>query len=133
MPRPDGLDAPYWEATAGEVLKVQRCKDCGSWQWGPDWICHHCLSENLEFVAVKPTGRIYSYERVWHPVHPALKKQGPYLVALVELPQCDGVRMVGNILGDAHQTVRIGAPVRAVFEHHAEEDPAFTLVQWQLV
>lgn len=133
MPRPDGLDAPYWEALEREVLMVQRCKDCGAWQWGPDWICHRCLSENLAFEAVEPAGRIYSFERVWHPVHPALKEQGPYLVALVELPQCDGARMVGNILGDARQAVRIGATARAVFEHHTEEDPAFTLVQWQLV
>ena len=133
MPRPDGLDGPYWEALEREVLMVQRCKDCGAWQWGPDWICHRCLSENLASEAVEPAGRIYSFERVWHPVHPALKDQGTYLVALVELPQCDGARMVGNILGDPHQTVRIGAPARAVFEHHADEDPAFTLVQWQLV
>lgn len=53
--------------------------------------------------------------------------------ARLELPQCDGVRMVGKILGEPHQTVRIGAPARVVFEHHAEEDPAFTLVQRRLV
>ena len=132
MPRPDGLDAPYWEAAGKEVLSVQRCNDCMGWQWGPEWICHRCLSDDVGYAAVEPTGRIYSYERVWHPVHPALRERGPYLVALVELPQCDGVRMVGNLLGDPHQTVRIGAPVEAVFEHHGNDDPPFTLVQWRL-
>ncbi len=132
MPRPDGLDAAYWEAAAQDVLKVQRCNACKGWQWGPEWICHRCLSDDVGFEAVAPTGRIYSYERVWHPVHPALQEQGPYLVALVELPQCDGIRMVGNLLGNPRQAVRIGAAAHAVFEHHADDDPAFTLVQWQL-
>ena len=75
-------------------------------------------------------GIIYSYERVWHPVHPALKDQGPYLIVLVELPQADGVRLVGNLLGDPHRAVVIGAPVTAVFEHHRDAEPPFTLLQW---
>ena len=75
----------------------------------------------------------YSYERVWHPVHPALQAQGPYIVALVELPHADNVRLIGNLLGDAKATVNIGSTVRAVFEHHAQAATPFTLVQWQRV
>ena len=130
--QPDGLDAPYWEGLAADELRVQRCNACGGWQWGPEWICHHCLSDDVGFESVDPTGRIYSYERVWHPVHPALKEQGAYLVVLVELPHAGNVRVVGNLLGDPEQAVTIGAPVRAVFEHHPDAEPAFTLLQWAL-
>ncbi len=131
-PAPDGLDAAYWQAAAEGRLVLQRCKTCGAWQWGPEWICHRCFSQDLAFVEVPPVGRIYSYERVWHPVHPALADQGPYIVVLVEFPDHDGARMVGNLLGDPRQAVEIGAPVRAVFEHHQDEDPAYTLVQWEV-
>ena len=130
VPAPDGLDRPFWEAAAEGVLKLQGCNACGRWQWGPEWICHHCLSDDLAFEAVEPRGRIYSYERVWHPVHPALREQGPYLIVLVEFPEHDNVRIVGNLLGDPEQEVTIGAPVRAVFEHHADEEPPHTLVHW---
>ena len=133
IPAPDGLDAPYWKAVAEERLVLQRCKNCGAWQWGPEWICHQCHSTDLAFEEVPQTARIYSYERVWHPVHPALAEQGPYIVALVEFPDHDGARMVGNLVGDPRQTVPIGAPVQAVFEHHKDEDPAYTLVQWRVV
>lgn len=145
-PMPDGRDAPFWEAAAEGVLKFQRCNACNRWQWGPEWICHRCYSDDLAFEAVAPAdasgtphasavaeGRIYSFERVWHPVHPALKDQGPYIVVLVEFPDHDGVRIVGNLLGDPEQEVEIGSTVRAVFEHHADEDPPFTLVQWEVV
>ena len=129
---PDGLDAPYWEAIAEDRLVMQRCKDCGTWQWGPEWTCHNCHSFDLALDETPQTGRIYSYERVWHPVHPALRDQGPYIIVLVEFPDYDGARMVGNLLGDPHQNVPIGAAVQAVFEHHKDEDPAYTLVHWRL-
>ena len=129
---PDGLDAPFWAGLREDRLVLQRCKECRRFQWGPEWVCHRCLSFDLGYEAVAPNGCIYSYERVWHPVHPALISQGPYLVVLVELPHADDVRLVGNLLGDPRATVEIGTPVEAVFEHHADSNPAFTLLQWRV-
>ena len=132
-PRParDGLDAPFWEGLRDERLLLQRCRACSRWQWGPEWICHRCHSFDVGYEAVPAEGRIYSFERVWHPVHSALREQGPYLVVLVEIPQADGVRLVGNLLGDPVQDVPIGAAVTGVFEHHHDHDPPFTLLQWR--
>jgi uncharacterized protein len=135
MPRPvaegDGLDRPYWEGTRVGRLLVQRCRACRAFQWGPEWICHRCLGAELEWVETAPRGHIYSWERAWHPVHPALKDHGPYIVVLVELPDAGSVRMIGNLLGDPAQEVPIGAPVEAVFEPHDDATLPFTLVQWR--
>jgi uncharacterized OB-fold protein len=125
---PDGLSQPYWDGTRQERLRIQKCRGCGAWQWGPEWICHRCHSFDLGWEEVSGRGRIYSYQRPHHPVHPALAGHGPYVVVLVELPEYGDVRMVGNLLGDPKQEVRIGSAVEAVFEHH----PEFTLVQWKL-
>jgi uncharacterized OB-fold protein len=131
VPEPDGLDRPYWDGTRLGELRVQRCRACQTFQWGPEWICHRCLGFDLEWVAVEGRGRIYSWERAWHPVHPALREHGPYVVVLVELPPAGGIRMVGNLLGDPRARVEIGAPVEAVFEPHDDAEPYFTLVQWR--
>ena len=131
VPEPDGLDAPYWDGTRRGELRVQRCRACHGWQWGPEWICHRCLAFDLEWTVVEPCGTIYSWERAWHPVHPALRGRGPYVVLLVELPHAGGVRMIGNLLGDPLQTVTIGAAVEAVFEPHDDATPPFTLVHWR--
>lgn len=131
-PARDGLDAPFWEALADDRLVAQRCDACKRWQWGPEWICHRCLGDALHFEPLQCEARVYSYERVWHPVHPALKTQGPYLVALVEFPDADRIRMVGNLVGDPRQEVTIAAVVEPVFEHHPDAEPPFTLLQWQL-
>lgn len=132
VPMNDGLDKPHWNGLKDGKLLVQRCGDCGTWQWGPEWICHECNSFNMEWTEVAGEGVIYSWERPWHPVHPALKGHGPYLVVLVELPHAGNVRLIGNLLGDPNQDVRIGARVKAVFEPHGVGDSAYTLVQWQL-
>ena len=124
----DMLTAPYWQGTKEKRLRIQKCRGCGAWQWGPEWICHRCHSFDLAWEDVEGRGRIYSYQRPHHPVTAALNGRGPYIVVLVELPHAGNVRMVGNLLGDAAQQVRIGAPVEAVFEPHAD----FTLVQWRV-
>ncbi len=134
LPTPvgDGLDDIFWAGLQENKLLIQRCDSCHEWQWGPEWICHRCHSFDLSFEEVEPKGKIYSHERVWHPVHPALKEQGPYVVVLIELPQAGNIRMVGNLLGDPKQALEIGAEVTAVFEHHSDQQPAFSLLQWQL-
>ena len=69
VPMRDGLDAPFWAATRRNELVVQRCNDCGGWQWGPEWNCHHCLGFDVGWTEVEATGVIYSWERPWYPVH----------------------------------------------------------------
>ena len=128
-PAVDGLDAAYWEAAARHELVVQRCTACEGFQFGPEWICFRCHSRDLKWEQVEPRGRIFSWERIWHPVHPALKDRCPYMVVLVELPQAGNVRMVGNLLGDPEEPVSIGEEVEAVFEEHP--DDGVTLVQWR--
>ena len=130
-PYPEGLGHEYWEATRAHTLVVQRCNSCGTWQWGPEFICHNCHSDDLGYEQVETTGIIYSWERAWYPVHPALRDGVPYNVVLVELPQAGSIRMVGNLLGDPEQEIVIGARVEAVFEDHGDADPPYTLVHWR--
>ena len=74
--------------------------------------------DDLTYEQVSGRGVIYSWERSWYPVHPALAERLPYIVVLVELLDAGNVRMVGNLLGDPGQEVPISADVEAVFEDH---------------
>lgn len=127
------LESPYWEGTRENRLMVQRCGACDTWQWGPEWICHKCRSADIRWTEAVPRGRIYSWERVWHPTHPALKGHTPFIGVLVELPQAGNIRMIGNLLGDPMQDVQIGTEVMAEYEHHNDATPPYTLVQWRVV
>jgi uncharacterized OB-fold protein len=61
-----------------------------------------------------------------------LKDRGPYIIVVVEFPQADGLRMVGNLLGDSMQDVVIGSQVTPVFEQHLEATPPYALLQWDV-
>jgi uncharacterized OB-fold protein len=133
VPESDGLSAPFWNGLLENRVMVQHCKSCGTWQHGPEWMCHKCHAFDLTFEEVAPSARIYSWERVWHPVHACLNGLGPYIVVLVELPGAGNVRMLGNLLGEPTQEVIIGAEVEGVFEHHRDASPPFSLLQWRYV
>jgi uncharacterized OB-fold protein len=132
VPERNGLSAPYWEGLREGRLLVQRNPRTGVWQWPAQWIAYDDQGFDLDWVEVAPRGRIYSWTRVWHPVHPALKDACPYVVVVVELPHAGNVRMLGNLLGDPRAPVEIGAEVEAVFEHHPEAAPPYSLAQWRL-
>ena len=123
------MDAGFWEALRRHELVVQRCARCETLQFGPEWICHKCQSGDLGWHRVSGRGRLYTWVRSWNPVHPALKQAGPFIIAVVELPDANNLRMVGNLLGDPMQEAPFDAEVEAVFEDH----PEATLVQWKLV
>jgi uncharacterized protein len=130
-PRPqrDGLDKEYWEAARRHELVAQRCNVCGGFQWGPEAICHKCHSTDLGWGKLSGRGRLYSWIRTWNPVHPALREACPYLVAVVQIPDADNIRMVGNLIGDPSQNPPFDTEVEAFFEDH----PDVTLVQWKVV
>jgi uncharacterized protein len=132
VPEPNGLSKPFWDGLRNETIMVQRNARTKVYQFPPQWICHDTQTFDVEWVSTESRGVIYSWTRVWHPVHPAMKNACPYIVVVVELPQAGRVRMLGNLLGDPRQTVQIGTPVEAVFEHHNDADPPFTLLQWRV-
>jgi uncharacterized OB-fold protein len=130
---PDGLSAPYWEGLRQGRLLVQRCSRCRTFQFGPEWLCHRCHAFDPAWTEIEPRGQIFSWERVWHPSHAALRPHGPYLAVLVGLPHAGSVRMVGNLLGDPMQKVVIGAEVEGVFEHHSDPHIPYSLLHWRVL
>ena len=77
VPPGDGLDARYWEGTRRHELWVQRCAGLRTWQWGPEMDLPQLPPLRTGWEQVAPTGVIYSWERLWHPVHRALSDSAP--------------------------------------------------------
>lgn len=132
----DGLQEPFWSGLRREELLIQRCRQCATWIFAPEWLCHSCHSFDLDWTPVTPGGVIHSWTRIWHPVMPALAEHVPYIAVVVELPHAGNIRLIGNLLGDSTKPAEIGARVDGVFEHHVgvgddAQSKSFTLLQWQ--
>jgi uncharacterized OB-fold protein len=128
-PYADGLDLPYWEGLRAGELRLQRCGECGSWIWGPRWMCGQCQVFDPEWVAVEPVGRVFSWTRTWHSFIPELAGELPFITVLVELPHAGGRRVLGLLTEDGDADIAIGDAVRGIIQHPA--DAPWPLLRWQ--
>jgi hypothetical protein len=131
VPEPDGVSAPYWNGLQQACCACSAAHTARPGSSGLNGSATPACNSTQPGSRCRPSGLIFSWERIWHPAHPALKDHGAYLAVVVELPHAGRVRMVGNLLGDPLQQVRIGAEVQGVFEHHPEASQPYTLLQWR--
>ena len=118
LPRIDEESKGFWEACARHELALQRCRDCGALRHYPRALCPRCLAADTEWVLSSGTGTVYTYTVTHQNQAPGFREGLPYVLAYVELDE--GVRMLTNIVGCAPEDVRIGMPVRVVFEDVAD-------------
>jgi len=132
LPSPDGLNRDYF--SAGRLL-VQQCTACGAVQHPPEEVCFRCQSFRFHNVESAGLGHVYSYIVAHYAVSPLLKESVPYGIALVQLDDYPDVRIVGNVLNLPPEALRIGLPVRVIFEAAADEETGDHLLvpQWEAV
>ncbi len=114
LPEATELTAPYWEGLEQGELRLQRCEDCGTYQYPPETFCRACPSERLEWRAVDGGGSVYSFIIVRQRYLPAFGDLIPYNVAIVELDE--GPRVIANLLDVDNEAIEIGMRVRARIE-----------------
>jgi uncharacterized OB-fold protein len=105
----------------GELL-VRRCRTCGRDQHPPLPMCPACGGLEWDARPAATTGTVYTFTVTHHPRFPGFEM--PLVVALVELDEPAGVRLVTNLRGVDPEAVRIGLPVEIDF---VALDPDLTL------
>ena len=129
-PEPDDTTRFHWDAAAEHRLVLQRCRSCTKLQYPPDVACVHCGSESFEHAEATGHGAIYSYAIVDRPLHAGFADALPYVVALVELDDQPGLRMITNVVDLAPGTpLACGMRVEIAFEDRG----SVTLPQFRLV
>ena len=110
---------PFFEAAARNELRVQRCTACGTHRFPARAICSECLSLESEWVPVSGRGEIFSFNVMHQVYHPGFAGEVPYAVVVVKL--AEGTKMISNLVCVSPQDIRIGMPVRVVFERITDE------------
>jgi uncharacterized OB-fold protein len=110
-PRPRPLSQPFWDGLSRGELLFQRCDECAGSTHTPAMVCAHCGSRRLAWVPSSGRGIVYSWTIVWRPQTPAFTV--PYVPIIVDLEE--GWQMLSNMVGCAHDDVRVGQAVEVVF------------------
>lgn len=120
LPQLTERNRPFWTGGGAGELRFLRCDACGYFVHPPAPVCPRDCGRALTWTAVSGKAHVATFtvnHQPWLP-GPAV----PYVVAIVEIVEQPTVRLMTNIVGCAPEAVRIGMPVRVVFEHHADPD-----------
>jgi uncharacterized OB-fold protein len=137
LPAIDADAAPFFEGCREGVLRMQQCAETGRLIFPPRPMSPWAPHAAPVWITVSGRGTIWSFAVPHPPLLPPYQERAPYVVIAVALEEDPTVRLLGNLLareGDPIEAmrpeqVRIGAPVRAVFEAISEE---ITLPRWVL-
>jgi uncharacterized OB-fold protein len=114
LPRLGPDNEHFWTGGLEGELRFLRCGDCGYYVHPPSPVCPRCLSRRLAPEAVSGRATLHTFTVNHQPWYPGFDP--PYVVAVVELPEQEGLRLTTNLVGCPIEEVRIGMPVRVVFE-----------------
>lgn len=95
----DPASRGFFQAAAEGRLTVLTCASCGGHTHLPRPFCVHCGADALSWQDVPRRGRVRTWTVVEHQVHPWFPT--PYTVAVVDLADSPGVRMIAQLPGRA--------------------------------
>jgi uncharacterized OB-fold protein len=108
---PNTWTEPFWQAAANHRLVIPSCSTCGTHRLPPSPFCWRCRGQGVEWISHDGRGTIYTFTVVRHAVIPSVTGVLPLIIAVVELPNTDGCRLVGNLVDVVPEAVRIGQTV----------------------
>ena len=115
----------FFAAASRGKIAVCSCGACDTVLHLPRPYCSACGANRPVWREVAPFARIYSWTVVTHPAMRSIPV--PYTVALVELEELTGVRLLAYFDGD--HDFEPGARVRAVF---TDVRDGVVVPQWEL-
>jgi uncharacterized protein len=128
-PQPTPLDTPYWDGLAEGMLRIQKCAECGTYQWYPRPLCSNCYSEQLEWEPVATAGTLYSYTVTHQRTGFAFDESLPFVVAVVDITEAPGVRLTG-LLRDIPGDPKPGMPVRGIIKTIEAGDSTYGVLEF---
>jgi len=118
LPRVTPLNEHFWRGGADGELRFLRCQDDGTYVHPPSPVCPECLGKNISPEAVSGRATVLTYtlnHQQWVPA-----PDHPYCIAIVELEEQPGLRLMTNVVNCPAEDVRIGMAVKVLFEEYGD-------------
>lgn len=145
LPALDERNRPFWTGGRDGKLMILRDQRTGRWVHPPERVAPEAVqgsplgaasgrdsspgdsrpeaapTGDRGFLAAEPVsgkGHVFTYTVNHHRYHPEVPV--PYVIALIELDEQEGLRLPANVVNCAVEDVHIGLRVRVAFEDHGE-------------
>ena len=118
LPRVTEANEHFWCGGREGELRFLRCQPCGHYLHPPAPLCPDCLGKDLQAEAVSGRATVLTFTLNHQPWVPSADH--PYAIAIVEIDEQPGLRLMTNIVGCPAESVHVGMRVRVVFEEHED-------------
>ncbi len=108
----------FWLGGADNELRFLRCGSCRYYVHPPAPLCPECLSRDLSPEAVSGRAVVHTFTVNHQPWIPGFDP--PYVVAIVELDEQEGLRLTTNLVNCKPEDISIGLRAHVLFEDLGE-------------
>ena len=81
LPSIVGETKPFWDSCRRGQLVIQRCVECGQYQWYPRGICADCWTDSVEWVQASGRGTVWTYTITQQNRTTGFAEMVPYVLA----------------------------------------------------
>ena len=113
-PSPTPESEAFWTGGRDGNLLISHCHDCGHFFHPPGPACWRCRSTDVAPEKVSGRGTVAAFSVDRQPWIPGFEP--PYIVAMVEIAEEPGVRLISNVVDIEPADMRIGLDVEVFFE-----------------
>jgi len=124
LPLRDGRLKIPEESGAKPYIVGSRCGNCGKYFTPPRVVCLNCGKLQMEEVAMKGKGKVYSYTVVWQQLPGALVKV-PYAIVIVVLEEGSQIH---SVMTEDFDSLEVGQDVEVYFEKIKEDEEGNDLI-----
>lgn len=113
-PQLTNANRDFWQGGKNGSLLVPRCQVCRHWFLSPALVCPFCLSSDVRSEPTSGRGRVAAFtvnHQQWIPG----RTVDPYVIAIIELAEEPGLRIVSNVVDCDPHDVRTDLPVSVLF------------------
>ena|ERR1700722_1647429 len=103
----------FWLGGEDGTLRFLRCQSCRYFIHPPSPVCPECLSRDVAYEGVSGSAEVLTYTINYQQWFPG--QDVPYVVAIVEMPEQEGLRLTTNIVNCSVDDVTIGMQVVVKF------------------
>ncbi len=118
LPRVTPWYEHFWRGGEHGELRFLHCPACDTYVHPPAPVCPDCHGKGLAVKAVSGRATVLTYTLNHQPWVPA--PDHPYAIAIVEIEEQPGLRLMTNVVNCPAEEVHVDMPVRVVFEQHED-------------
>jgi uncharacterized OB-fold protein len=79
----------FFDELRNGKLMTTKCKGCGALNWPPRVMCPECNSDELEWVELPQTGRLWAFTEMRLGAPMGFEKETPFSIGIVTLDEVD--------------------------------------------